>query len=414
MQERPTPAALRAVTDALATPIAGDVLRTALATTGDRLRDWSVRSVHRRGDTGIAVVLRVDLVDVHGEARDRLYVVHASARAVPPGATRTRVEGVPVHVWAFPHDPYLPGLPTAVSTAAARTLLARHGSTSTAPAIRTRSYRPTRRAVVELRPAAAAEPALYLKLLGGRTARRVHDRTTQLVGTHDALTAGGLPVPPVLEHDVEAGCVVLGAVRGRTLRDLLRSGAATPPAAELLDVVGRMQRVGPLHAGGDPDGFADVTRHVALLGDRLPRRRRDLRDLAAAAAAVAGPVGTVHGDLHDGQVVVDDGRVTGLLDVDGAGTGHVAHDLGRLLAGIEASAMAAQQDDEGTAEKAELCLAAVLRGTEALCPPADVARATAAAWVGLATGPLRVASPTWRQETEQRLDRALDWARRAD
>lgn len=412
MQERPSPAALRAVVRTLTTAAAEDVLREALDGSGERLRAWSVRSVHRRGSTSVAVVLRVDLVDRWGRERDRLYVAHASRRPVPPGPTRVLVDGTPVHLWAFPHDPYLPGLASAVTVTAAASLLARVGQTPPdRPAIHTRSYRPTRRAVVELRPGSASPPAAFVKLLGGRDPGRVQRRTADLVAVHDALHAAGVPVPAVLDHDLDAGRVVLRAVTGRTLRDLLRNGGDLPPPATLLDLVEQVRRTESLPGGGDPDGFADVTRHVELLAERLSHRAADLEQLAAAVAAVGGPLGTVHGDLHDGQLVVEDGRVTGLLDVDGAGTGRVAHDLGRLLAGVEASALAATG---GASAQAATYLDDVAARAAELCPAADLARATAGAWVGLATGPLRVASPTWELETEQRLDRALAWVRRAN
>ena len=413
MTERPTAAALRAVVEELTGPTGEDVLRAALDGTDTHVRRSDVRSVHRRGDSSVAVVLRVDVVEEGGRERDRLYVLHAARRPVPPGATRVLVDGTPVHVWAFPHDPYLPGLPGAVHVATAASLLARIGvaTDDDRPAIHTRSYRPTRRAVVELRPGPAAPPVAFVKLLGGRDDRGVRRRATDLVAVHDTLLRARVPVPEVVEHDVDEGRAVLRAVAGRTLRDVLRNGGTPPPATALLDLVARVRDTGPLPGRGDPDGFADPSRHVDLLATRLPHRAADLRRLARAVARVEGPVGTVHGDLHDGQLVVAEGRVTGLLDVDGAGTGHVANDLGRLLAGIEASVDAAPA---GTAARARRYLEAVTAAATQLCPARDLARATAGAWIGLATGPIRVASPDWQNATEARLDRALAWARRGD
>ena len=391
-------------------PDARPVLAAALAAEDLRLLDARVRSVHRRGATSIAVVHRVRSLDEHGHRRDRLWVTHATDRPVPVGATRVEVGGGTVHCWPFPQDPYLPGLPAAVRVADAAALLRRQGHDTVRPAIRTRSYRPTRRAVVELRASPDAAPAAYVKLLGGRRPARVRERTTRLAAVHAWLRAAGVPVPDVRSHDPDEGRIVLGAVPGTSLRASLRGPATAPAPGRVVELLTTLRATPAPPAGGEPDAFADIERHVPLLRSRLPHRAADLRLLTAVAGAVGGPVGTVHGDLHDGQVVVEDGRVTGLLDVDHAGTGHVAHDLGRLLAAVEASADAATTPQVAEVHRYLHELRAAVADH---CPAADVAAATAAAWVGLATGPLRTASPSWRRQVEQRLDRALAWARDA-
>lgn len=402
--------------DALTGASAGRILDTVIGAAGGTLHDWHVRSVHRRGSSSAAVVHEVDLTDGRGHRRDRLYVTHVSTRPVPDGAARLDVDGAVVHVWPFPHDPYLPGLPAAVNRAEGTRLLRRLGLDSEAaadsaagsgarPAIRTRSYRPTRRAVVELRPGPDLPPAAYVKLLGGRTPGRVARRARRLATVHHRLLAE-LPVPPVLEQDPEAGRVVLGALTGTTLRTVLRQGGRLPDPATLSDLLQRLHALPALPGDADPDRFADVGRHVTRLQARLPARAADLDRLARVAATVGGPRGTVHGDLHDGQVLVAGGEVSGLLDVDGAGTGTIAHDLGRLLAHLDASRLQAP----ALADRVDAYVAAVAGAVADLAPARDVTAAAAAAWVGLATGPLRVASHHWRDEVGARIDRALAWA----
>ena len=392
-------------------PGARTVLEAVVQDAGAELHDTRVRSVHRRGTSSVAVVHHVDLTDGDGRRPARLYVTHASRRAVPTGAATVTVDGTDVHVWRFPHDPYLPGLPGAVDVAAARALLERRGHrVHGRPGIRTRSYRPTRRAVVELRAEADRPPVAYVKLLGGRDRRRVRARATELAAAHEHLLAAGLPVPPVLGRDADRGRVVLGALPGTTLRETLRSGGSPPAAVAVVDLLRRLHATPPPPTRADPDGFADVERHVRLLRARLPGRSRQLREVAAVASDVGGPIGTIHGDLHDGQLLVDDHGISALLDVDGVGTGHLAHDVGRLLAGVETTTLVrtGAAADRAAAYRDDLLAAAT-----GLVPERAVARAAAAAWVGLATGPVRVASPTWREEVEERLDRALAWARAA-
>ena len=396
---------------ALTGPAAVRVVEAALARSGTVLHDWSVRSVHQRGSSSVAVVYEVDVTDDRGR-RDRLAVGHVSRRPVPAGATQVDLDGAVVHVWLFPHDPYLPGLPAAVQRREAVRLLQRVDRLDTdevsRPVIRTRSYRPTRRAVVELRPGPDRPPAAYVKLLGDRAPERIRRRTRDLVAVHDHLV-GVLPVPPVLEHDLDAGRVVLDALPGMSLRQVLRDGGRVPGADEVCRLLADLHRLPPPPTDADPDAYADVSRHVTRLARRLPDRSEDLARVAAVARSVRGPRGTVHGDLHDGQLLVTAGRISGLLDVDGVGTGRVAHDLGRLLAHVEASELACPD----AADRVRDYVSGLQEACAGLAPAHDVAAAAAGAWLGLATGPLRVASPRWRTETAACIDRALLWAARA-
>jgi hypothetical protein len=330
---------------------------------------------------------------------------------VPPGAATVVVDGATIHVWQFPHDPYLPGLAAAVNRAEAARLLRRldlpHDEAS-GPAIRTRSYRPTRRAVVEVRPAAGRPPVAYVKLLGARDRLGVRRRAERLAAVHEHLRSG-LPVPPVLRADEDVGRVVLGALPGTSLRRGLREGEALPDPEELCDLLRALHRLPPPPGDADPDGYADASRHAVRLARALPERADAIARVAAVAATVGGPRGTVHGDLHDGQLLVARGTVVGLLDVDGCGHGSVAHDLGRLVAHVEASELAVP----AVADRAAGYGTALRRACGTLAPARDVAAACAGAWLGLATGPLRVASSRWRAEAGARIERGLRWADQA-
>ncbi len=375
---------------------------------------WRTRSVHSHGGSSRSVVFEVDVEpraeDGDGSAqrgRTVLVVAHSSASRVPSGdrAARFTHLGARVHVWPFPHDPYMPGLATAVNRRDAGALLASLGLGDGGLAtLRTRAYRPTRRAVVAVRPDARSAPALYRKVLGGRTAARVVERAEALATTHDHL-ARHLPVPPVLSRDLSAGLVDLGALPGETLRSLLRAGRTLPPAEEVAELVRRLVAVPRFAHEADPARYADVTRHVTTLRQLLPERSQDLAAIAAAVADIGGPVGMLHGDLHDGQLLVEDGHLTGMLDVDGVGSGPIALDIGRLVANVEV----AQDHGPDGARVAPGYARALEHALTDLAPAPDVAAAAAAAWIGLATGPHRVQSSRWRERTHQRIDRALSW-----
>lgn len=375
---------------------ADQLLAAAAEAAGLRYLGARLRSVHERGGRSVSTVHEA-VLEVDGVQREVLLVAHVDRRGFPEGSFVLSRDGeLDVAVWRFPHDPYLPGLPSAISPERVRELLDQLGAPPGAVTLFTRAYRPSRRAVVEVRidgPAAAGR-VLYLKVLSG-------SRVTELAQLHRAL-AEAVPVPPVIGVADAQGILALGALPGRTLRAALVEGWPVPDPEALVALSGRLAAT-ELESSRDPRGFADPVRHVAGLAALLPQRARELEQLAEAAAAVDGPAVPVHGDLHDGQLLLDDdGTITGLLDVDGAGIGSLAHDVGNLVAHVavigeiwpEVAARAEAYADELAAAYTPLV------GDDAL------ARATAGAWIGLATGPYRAQDADWQDRTHARLDRA--------
>lgn len=388
-----------------------EALRAFLTGSGTSLRDWRLRSMHRRGHAASSVLVEGDVVDTSGRERSLLYVMHTSARPVPTGAAVVEVAGADLHIWQFPDDPYLPGLRPAVSRRAAATRLDDlwpERSTAGPPSIHTRSYRPTRRAVVAVTPADGREPALFLKVLGGRTPERIEARTAALVAVHEHLRTH-LPVPRPLDHDPATGIVALEGMAGTTVRALLRTGQAPPPVDEVVGLVDRLAAAPAPPGSTDPAGYADVRRHLDLLAELVPDLTVGLDGVADAVADIGGPTTTVHGDLHDGQLLVEDGALVGLLDVDGAGTGPLAHDLGRLVANVEVAALTAPDHADLVRTYADELAEALT----AIVGPEPLAVAAAGAWVGLATGPHRVRGAGWQRATRRRVEQALTWFDRA-
>lgn len=136
-------------------------------------------------------------------------------------------------------------------------------------------------------------------------------------------------------------------------------------------------------------------------------------EVAGRARAVAarvdvppeGPEVVVHGDFYESQVMVDGGRVTGLLDIDTVGLGDRLDDLGCLLGHLSVltqlwPARAAVVGDLG-------------RRLHRLCVSehdADALGLRAAAVVlSLATGPHRVQEPGWAESTVRRVELAERW-----
>ena len=115
---------------------------------------------------------------------------------------------------------------------------------------------------------------------------------------------------------------------------------------------------------------------------------------------------TIHGDLHEAQVVVEGGQVAGMLDVDGAGSGRRVHDLATMLGHLVALGDAVPRRRPAIDRWRGRLEPAFERAVD----PVELRRTTAAALVGLATGPFRVQAPAWRGQVRRRIASAEAWA----
>jgi hypothetical protein len=371
------------------------ILAVASEAAGAELRAARLRSVHHRARRSVSHVYEATLA-VGGQEREVLLVSHVDARPFPPGTFTLRAGDDEVAVWRFPHDPFLPGLPSAVHRPRVRELLDGLGAPAGEVSLRTRAYRPSRRAVVEVTIVGPAHTGriLYLKVLTG-------DRAEELAGVHRRLTPG-VPVPRVIGVAPAQGILAIEALGGVTLRAAVTSGAALPPAGELVDLSRRFAASG-LVSRRDPRAFADPGRHVALLQRLVPEQAAAIERVAAASTELTGPLVAVHGDLHDAQVLLTDGAVTGLLDVDGAGLGLLAEDAGNLVAHLEVLADLHPE----VADRALAYADEVAATYAAVVGADDLRRATAGAWLSLATGPRRAQDADWPEATRRRIARAV-------
>ena len=302
-------------------PRATALLVALLARTGDELLDHRLRSVdHRPGrSTTVAYDVRV-----RGPRGERPQVVGASVGLPTEPGPGVLVQDDGVAAWRFPHDPSLPGLAAATDEDAVRGLLVAHGVEDGPVEVRTRSYRPRRRAVVEVRTPASR---VFLKVLPSAAVRGLHDR-------HVLLRSAGLPVPRSLGCTSD-GVLLLEALDGVPLRVRLRDGGdPVPDAVALLDLLDRLPQ--QLHALPHRPSWSDDVAHSAgIVAAALPEEADRCARLADRVIAVVDglpPHDAVHGDLHEGQLLLDGGRLAGLLDLDTAGPGRRADDLAGLLA----------------------------------------------------------------------------------
>ena len=116
-----------------------------------------------------------------------------------------------------------------------------------------------------------------------------------------------------------------------------------------------------------------------------------------------------HGDFYETQILVDRGRLTGLLDVDTVGPGRRADDLACLVAHTEVLAQIEPEHAATTAAVTER----MVREFDRRVDPVELRLRVAGVLMSLATGPYRVQEAAWAPATAARLDLVQRWLDRA-
>ncbi len=165
-----------------------------------------------------------------------------------------------------------------------------------------------------------------------------------------ALNAAGQPVPgiPVAspdESDLGTPFIVMDRLPGRTFIiwephasfDLAedRVAALWTQAASALARLHAFDWRGALRDWEQPRPLAGELAYWAPILAKAPddywlQQGRALADALAARIPDGGPVGIVHGDYQPGNLLFDDGRLTGIIDWELASIGAQALDLGWL------------------------------------------------------------------------------------
>jgi aminoglycoside phosphotransferase (APT) family kinase protein len=386
---------------------ARDVVGAAVRAAGGELATLRRREVLYRPGRRASVRYAATVRWAGGPATAETLVAIADVDGPPEGTLVVRAGDLAVGILRYPADWSLPGLGVAVSAPA---VAARLGVPTKAVTLDVRSYRPGRRAVVRVRvgergPGAAAFER-YLKVVPP-------DELGPLIGRLAALD-GHVPVPRVVATWPEDGVVVLAALDGRTVREVLLTGdhAAVdqlPDGDALVDLLDHLPAPAFGSIGSVSHGPAGrAVAHAGLLAAVMPGERERLEALIGrlGGPAGAGPVVTTHGDLHEAQILVEGSRVVGMLDVDGAGPGRRVHDLATMLGHLVALGDAVPRRRAAIDRWRFRLQPAFDRAVD----PGELRRTTSAALVGLATGPFRVQAPAWRRQVRRRIGSAEAWA----
>jgi len=148
--------------------------------------------------------------------------------------------------------------------------------------------------------------------------------------------------------------------------------------------------------------------HATVIAATVPSVAGRLEELIDALRSAIGPdpgeVTAVHGDLYESQLLVDRGRITGLLDIDTAGAGLRIDDLANFCAHLSVLALVSDRP-----RLIKRYGSALLAHAERSHPPIELRPRIAAAVIGLATGPFRVLEAKWAHNTLRRLELAGEW-----
>jgi aminoglycoside/choline kinase family phosphotransferase len=235
-------------------------------------------------------------------------------------------------------------------------------------------------------------------------------RVAGLQQRHAAL-APHLPIPHSLGWSRDLGIVAMQALGGRTLRQTIEDGELELPSPQalvaLLDQFPAAEDSAPVVKGA----YQRAAEHARLIGAVLPAAADQLEAIVTAIARATSDdaITAVHGDFHSSQVLVDGGRIVGLVDVDTAGAGQRLDDLANLLGQLSTLTLVSQQPAAIAAYIGEL-----LAVFEREADPMTLRLRIAAVILGLATGPFRVQLSDWPTDTLQRLDLAQRWVAAAN
>jgi hypothetical protein len=251
------------------------------------------------------------------------------------------------------------------------------------------------RGLVDLGP---ERRSLFIKVMTPSDAEllhTIHERLREIV-----------PVPVLLHADVAAGVLAFDTMPGTALGEWLRSGAARrPPAHEL---VGLLESIRDVAFDRPPCRplTKEARRHRTLLRTVLPEAAdRVDRIVDAIGEGEQQPLVTIHGDFHESQVMVRDGTVSGLLDLDEVGPGEHVDDLALLAGRVWTLARVRSP----RSAELDAYAHALLADFERRVPALELRRRIAAAVLGRATGPFRAQADDWPEHALRRIELAESW-----
>ncbi|MHA7292732.1 phosphotransferase [Arthrobacter sp. HLT1-21] len=308
---------------------AAEPLRLALATLGKQPTSWSLVQIHHRPGAGATGIYQVQIEAKGGLVATEFLCI--STAALPANTPATVQLSSPdgattLTVWEHPNDPLLPGLSWACDAASVGSTLfagvqVTGRSAATVPDLATVSYRPLRRAVLI---ADFGGERRYLKVL--RSGQGAH-----LAKRHRLLIDAGIPAPALIEVPAQ-DVLAMHPAAGTLLAELLMSdGAQSLQPRTLVNLLQNLP-AGAMHLPDRPAWAVRVKDYARGAAAVLPGEQSRISALATrvhrlVAEVDAGPRVPSHGDFYEANLLITGDTVSGLLDVDALGPGHLVDDL---------------------------------------------------------------------------------------
>ncbi|MGD8215885.1 phosphotransferase [Aestuariimicrobium sp. Y1814] len=387
----------------LASPQVGELLAAAASHAGGELLSWTMEHIDAHPGHSTTATYAARVRWPYGE-RDELLGV--SARTGPRVPTDNRADifadgDREVAVWLYPKDPDLPGLMVAAYPERMAELVNEHQLVSRPVSADQVSlamigYRPRRRAVLRMDITDPAE-TFYVKVQRRKQFEEVLQR-------HKLLLEAGVPSPGVAAATSEH-ILVLKALRGRSLAKAMFDPVDPCTAEDLIATldqmpasVSRLERRPP---------WTDAVQHyasmvTAAMSSQADRLQWMVTQVEQGLAGIEPGNEPTHGDFHEGQVFVQDGRVSGILDIDTIGPGRRADDLACLVAHLST----VQRMNRQQAERVHHLIRTWVPVFDTRVDPVELRLRAAAVIISLATGPYRSQEPSWQAETIAILDAA--------
>lgn len=383
-------------------PDAEAIMAAALAPQKGHIVSCRLAQVSWAPGRSLTAVFRVQAVWQTGAAaEDGHIVVSSGPDAIEGGLELADASGARITLWRLPEDPALPGLAAVSNPVRIRPLLESIGVEDAQATCTLRAYRPTRRAVVEV---TAARQRLFVKVVPP-------SRIARLQSLH-AEMAPHLPVPHSHGWSDRHGLVVLEALPGLSLRQcLLDKRQPLPDPSQLAQLLDHIPAPADKRIAVSQAGSA--TALAPMLCALVPDKAGEIEAIVTAFAAdrPSRPEVPVHGDLHEAQLTVQDGRITGLLDIDTAGMGERIDDWATLLGHLALLQDAVPPPAHERIRAFAVQLMAL--ADHQVEDPARLRLRIATVILGLASGPFRVQTQAWVPETRRRIDLAGRWLENA-
>jgi len=378
----------------LTSPDVGALLTAAVQHAGGTLVTWTLDHIDANPAQSTTATYSAIIDWAYGRREELLGV---SARASGPIDTDTSAEIFAdgqreVAVWIYPNDPDLPGLARA-AFAESMAEVCNANKVFAVPvtpdqlSLEMIGYRPRRRAVLKV---SCGTEVAYAKVLRGRLFDDVITR-------HLVLANAGVPVAPILAT-TDDHMLILRELPGQSLAKAVFDVADPCSAEALINLLDSMPaRVTELPRRPPwSDALGHYSRMVAQAVPSLePRLEWLIEQIDGGLYSIPQGNEPTHGDFHEGQVHVADGRICGLLDTDTLGPGRRADDLACLIAHLSTI----QRMNVAQEARVHQLIRKWVPVFDERVDPTELRLRAAAVIISLATGPFRSQEPDWERET---------------